>query len=663
MEVRKSSAKRSWHKVRFIGLCLILFFTAMKAPAQKATLDLQNHTFGGTPVVHLQGNWRMYWKQLLTPEELNSASPIAAQQIKVPTTWQSAGLETLGFATYQLTIILPKSYHDLSLYIPSPSTACNVWLNSQLAASVGNVSDNPDAHQGKMQNLLLPIQNGLAQLTITIQVSNYTYFIGGITSAPTLGKTSSILSEIKTSEGIQNLLTGCLVAMFLYHLILFFLYRRGISYLYLAGICFIVSLRAMVINGGTYLLPDMFPSIEMEYWKKAEFFCVYMAVILFPLYIRSLFREETSLLAIRIFTGVALPLVASVFFFPQYSYGKLLNICHVAILAEFIFAAYVIFKAWKNRKPEAPIIMLGVACAFPPILFEIINNSGFIQLFSHLDFLVETGILIFLLFQSYLLAKVNANAHQRLEILYIDLEKIVADRTRELTDANQLKDRLLSIISHDIKGPLNSLKGLLTVFNMEQHSNPNELKAFTRTVEDELQRVIGVANTILRWTSSQIKGTEINREQFNLKKFLEEHVHYFHSLAQTKKINLNVRVFEGLTLESDRNIMSLVLRNLISNAIKYSTENSSIEISAEQRSPSVVLSVQDSGTGINHDQLRLLFDQKNIVSTRGTNNEKGTGLGLILCKQYLDLIGGKIWVNSQPGEGSTFFVKIPESCA
>ncbi len=641
-----------------LAVLLVLNITrasAVSSPTDTLHLENRNFTKSGTPI---KGIWDFYWGVLLTPAELTAKT---AGKISVPATWESQGYQSIGCATYHTVVAITDSTEGLALLVPSPCTAAKVFINGKVVGEVGKAGDNPDAHVGGMKNLIIPIPDGIRTLDIVIQVSNFSYFIGGVTSAPKLGTADNIFLSLSTAKAVHNTLTGCLVAMFLYHLILFFLYSRGLSYLYLAGICLIVALRSMVINGGTYFLPELFPGVDMEYWKKIEFFSVYMSVMLFPLYIQSLFKAEASQKIVSTFVLISLPLMISVIIFPQPIYGKLLNICHLALLIEFAFAGVVIYKAWKNKKPEAPIILFGVVSAFPPIFFEILNNSRFINAFGHLDFLVETGILIFLLFQSYLLARVNANAHHRLELLYVDLEKIVYDRTKELTDANHLKDRLLSIISHDIKGPLNSLKGLLTIFNMEHHAKPEELKAFTRTVEDELQRVIGVANVILRWTSTQIKGTEIVREQFNLKNFLEEHVQFFHSLAGSKKIDLNVEVFEGLTLESDRNIMSLVLRNLISNAIKYSSENSSIHISAERKSPGVVLSVRDSGIGISHEQLRIMFDSKNIASTRGTHNEKGTGLGLILCKQYLDMIGGKIWVNSEPGLGSTFFVRVPES--
>jgi signal transduction histidine kinase len=652
-------------KVITLIMSFALVFHLAKAEHAKDSIDLSDHDFVTYPMTSLRGEWEFYWKQLLTPSDFTKENNFDYYSLEVPHTWQSAKPEfsNVGYGTYRVVIMLPPDSIRKSIHLPFVCSSAVIWVDGKLVAKTGKVAKNTNEFTGQLKTMVIPLPDDLQSLEIIIQVSNFTYSWGGLVASPLIGETDAILSDISRAKGVSNALIGCLVAMFIYHLILFFLYRRGISYLYLAGICLLVSLRAMVINDGTYLLPEMFPLVDMEYWKKVEFFCVYSAIILFPLYIQSLFKSEMSSGFIVACNVVGAPLLLAVLFFPHNVYGQLLNMCHLALVIEFLYAGYVIFKAWRNKKQEASIIFLGIACAFPPILIEIINNSGVFTRFIHLDFLVETGILTFLLFQCYLLAKVNANAHHRLEILYVDLEHIVAERTRELTDANHLKDKLLSIISHDIKSPLNSLKGLLTIFNMQQRPEPNELKTFTLTLEDELQRVITIANDILTWTSSQINGTVVIRENFNFKAFLMQQTNFLRNIADKKKINLTVHVPDGMNIETDRNIMSLVVRNLVLNAIKFSSEKTDIEISAEKFSSGVVLSVKDSGVGMHKDTVRILFDKKNITSTRGTHNEKGTGLGLILCKQYLELIGGKISVSSEPGAGSTFFVQIPESYA
>ena len=237
----------------------------------------------------------------------------------------------------------------------------------------------------------------------------------------------------------------------------------------------------------------------------------------------------------------------------------------------FVYAVYSIVKAWRAGNPDARVIFFGVMASFPFILTEILKNSLFHPVSFGFMYLVELGVLVFLLFQVYLLAHHYAKSYQKLETVNQDLERIVGERTSQLSTANKVKDRLLSVMSHDIKSPLNSLRGILQIYNMGAITQ-EEFSTFARQVENDLNTTSMLVENILYWTAGQVKGIQVTKEVFDLKSLLEENLRLFHTAVVNKKLNVTHNVMKPLTLHTGRNILNLAVRNLIANAIKFSFE-------------------------------------------------------------------------------------------
>jgi signal transduction histidine kinase len=319
---------------------------------------------------------------------------------------------------------------------------------------------------------------------------------------------------------------------------------------------------------------------------------------------------------------------------------------------------YSISKAWRSGNEDAKIILFGVLASFPFILIEILKNSILLGLNFEFMYLVELGVLVFLLFQVYLLANHYAKAYKNLEALNLNLERVVEERTNELVTANTVKDRLLSVMSHDIKSPLNSLRGILQIFNMGA-INQQEFVELTRQVEGDLNKTSLLLENILFWTASQLKGIDVKVEKFNVHQLVEENLHLFKSIADSKKITLSHNTPIKFEVVNDRNILNLVLRNLLANAIKFTFDGGLVDIRVTTTDKHFTLQVIDSGIGMDRGTIENLLSSESTMSTSGTKNEKGTGLGLLLCKEYLHKTGGQLTVESTPGKGSTFTIQLP----
>jgi signal transduction histidine kinase len=234
----------------------------------------------------------------------------------------------------------------------------------------------------------------------------------------------------------------------------------------------------------------------------------------------------------------------------------------------------------------------------------------------------------------------------------------VEERTNELVTANTVKDRLLSVMSHDIKSPLNSLRGILQIFNMGA-INQQEFVELTRQVEGDLNKTSLLLENILFWTASQLKGIDVKVEKFNVHQLVEENLHLFKSIADSKKITLSHNTPIKFEVVNDRNILNLVLRNLLANAIKFTFDGGLVDIRVTTTDKHFTLQVIDSGIGMDRGTIENLLSSESTMSTSGTKNEKGTGLGLLLCKEYLHKTGGQLTVESTPGKGSTFTIQLP----
>jgi signal transduction histidine kinase len=225
-------------------------------------------------------------------------------------------------------------------------------------------------------------------------------------------------------------------------------------------------------------------------------------------------------------------------------------------------------------------------------------------------------------------------------------------RGKELMELNHLKDKFFSIISHDLRSPVNALSGVLDL--MEQGAiTPEEQRSLIKSLQGQFEQTRNLLDNLLDWALVQMDKIVVKLESLELHKVVAGNIKLLR-VAQEKRIDLKNNVNENLKVLSDPNMVNLVLRNLMLNAIKFTNNGGEVVVSAEQEGEWVVVSVKDNGVGISPENLDQIFDKSTHYSTRGTANEKGTGLGLKLCKEFVEKNGGKIWVESEVGKGSTF---------
>jgi len=247
----------------------------------------------------------------------------------------------------------------------------------------------------------------------------------------------------------------------------------------------------------------------------------------------------------------------------------------------------------------------------------------------------------------------------RINIQKAELENKVLERTQEIKRQNEtlsrlnlLKDKLFSVISHDIRGPMNQLASTLYMIEKDALTK-EEISTLVPDIRKKLDNNTSFLQELLTWAKTQFEGAVLHLEQVDLKELIEVNFSLLQPLADAKQISLNNNLKDPVQIRADKEMIKLVLRNLITNAIKFTPSGGQIDIAVAVKGNVVSVSVTDTGVGMSNKDLQSLFGLQ--MNTRsGTANEKGTGIGLLICKDFVEKNGGKISVESQQGKGSTF---------
>ncbi len=270
-------------------------------------------------------------------------------------------------------------------------------------------------------------------------------------------------------------------------------------------------------------------------------------------------------------------------------------------------------------------------------------------------FKIISGVILILLIAYIFLSRVRQLKNQK-----ILLEKLVTTKTAELSESNTTKDKFFSIIAHDLRNPFNTIIGFSEILLEKIRSADVEsLEETAVIINTSAVQTSSLLENLLEWANSQRGKISYNPVPFKLIELYNEELRRLEDMAKEKNIEIKRTLPEDLTITADKNMIKTILRNLISNAIKFTHKNGKVEINARIDNEYAEVSVSDNGIGMSKETMSKLFRVDSDLSIRGTENEKGTGLGLALCKEFIEKHSGKIWVESEPGKGSIFRFILP----
>jgi signal transduction histidine kinase len=288
------------------------------------------------------------------------------------------------------------------------------------------------------------------------------------------------------------------------------------------------------------------------------------------------------------------------------------------------------------------------------------NPSFYLVLF----FVILAFVFVFLRIRTLQITRSNEKLQALVEEKTADLEGIVQELKQSqemLLQTNYTLGRIMSVLSHNVKGPLKYMTHIAEFLqsNAEQTS-PEDLKQTLGSVVDSGKGMVDLMEDVLQWAKVQGTRMELNRTRVNLNKKLEEEMLIQAAPAQQKQVELINETHEEIAFETDGNLLSLILQNLLSNAIKFSMPGQQVLLNAKTRDGKVQIAVTDHGVGISPTDLKNLFNPKRTESKVGTSGEKGSGIGLLITKDLVTRLDGKIWAISREDHGTTFFIEFPE---
>tara|TARA_R110002049_G_scaffold2052_1_gene14788 strand:- start:3592 stop:4983 length:1392 start_codon:yes stop_codon:yes gene_type:complete len=281
--------------------------------------------------------------------------------------------------------------------------------------------------------------------------------------------------------------------------------------------------------------------------------------------------------------------------------------------------------------------------------YEFLQNSTFNNWFLIISILVISAISIGFIM---LLKEVDQKT-------ILKKNKIIERDKRKLEALNQTQNKLFSIIAHDLRSPFINILGLSDLLMDNIKDTDPESEKCTELINSTAKNTLNLLDNLLNWAKSQTGELGFSAEKINLSKVILHILELKMSQAQAKNISLIFSPTIDIELFTDKNILGTILRNLITNAIKFTNYGGQIEVVATTDQYQVEISISDNGVGMSEETIRNIFDLSTNVTLPGTANENGSGLGLVLCKEFVEKLGGRLWVESEVGIGSNFKFTLP----
>lgn len=328
-------------------------------------------------------------------------------------------------------------------------------------------------------------------------------------------------------------------------------------------------------------------------------------------------------------------------------------------------AALAYFEAYKNtsdsntlnkNKKDLKILKSSIAFEQEKEKYLLENEKRLSRqrfyFYIALIVILAFALIIFMLKRN---SKVKDQLNKKLTIKTEELQK----KETHLNNSNNTKSRLFSIIAHDLKGPINSFKVMFDMIGSGAIST-NEFIGVIPKMGENIDSIAFTLNNLLSWGQTQMNGMVNRPEATNISTLVVENTSLLSKIAAQKSISLENKVVDTSIAWCDKEQISIVVRNLVSNALKFTPNNGSIRIGTNDRDTFWEVYVKDSGVGLSEEALTKIFQQQETFTTYGTNNEKGTGLGLVLCKDMIEKNGGAIWAESTLNKGTCFYFTLPK---
>jgi two-component system, sensor histidine kinase ChiS len=616
----------------------------------KGMLDLQNWQSEQDGVLSLRGEWDFYWEHFLTIQDIETEVPVPDVAANVPKVWNDYNLNGeklpgFGYGTYILRVVNAPKGQPLALLIPTFSTAYELYIDGTMISSNGTIGTDAKHFTPWYRPRTVEFTPESSSFYIIVHVSNYVYSRGGMWYALSMGTTEQIQGMDRGVINKDLFLIGALTVMAFYYLNIFLLRREDKSSLYYVFMCLMFALRTLVY--GDYLIYKIVPFISYHAIVVIDYMTMCYFPILAAYMIGELFPEECSKKVLRVFAVYAAVVTLIFLFTPISFFTKLVYFFNIAAIAMGVYTIVCVARAFLKKKKDSMTILLGALPVIVSGAHDMLYQNDSIH--SNVGELVPVGLFLLLLMQSFVLARRSAEAYKNVNAL-----------SQKLLKLDKIKDEFLANTSHELRTPLSGILGITEAMlkGSDGELNSRQMQNLS-VVAGSSRRLANLVNDILDYSKMKNGDILLNIRPMQLEGSIHTVTSVFLQLSRSKEYEVISDIPEGLPpVLADENRVVQILYNLVGNAVKFTVQGC-VKISARKKGNMVEICVSDTGEGIPEDKLEDIFKSFEQVDTSLTRRHGGTGLGLPITKHLVELQGGAIRVESQPGAGSRFTFVLP----
>jgi signal transduction histidine kinase len=687
-------------RMKFRSLLFILMVFAIFLPekikgqpiiAEKGIIDLRQLPNKNKFYLTLNGEWEFYWKKMLHPFSFKGYEhPVPDIYAHVPSYWTEYSNNNFkygkyGYATYRLTILLPKDCRKrLAFDVPVFDSAFDLWINDSLLASNGQPGkDAEEEIPGYAPGFFryIPVTD---TLSVLINVSNFHHRRGGFWIPLKIGTFMEVNKKKANSWAGEFATMSLLFGFAMFFLVFFFLYPKDRIMAFFSMALIGLAFRPLFTS--QYLIND-FISVGWQWTIRMEYFGLYLILFGITWFSNNLYPSRTIKILSWIITIIFSSAVIITLLFPVkiFSYYVLAYYPSMSILISYLLVQS--FRGMVRKRVIDAVYFTAFILLAIGVIHDVLVSLG--KALSPLGYVMSFVVVVFVFIQAVLLLYKWISAfyekdklHKELEFLNKNLEILVNERTLELKTRNEeiekqnsrialqnkqlsetlhLKNKIFSVIAHDLRSPVVNILYMLNLLKEDEFKEKYD--TFANSSIQYAQLVINLLENMLVWGRGQEDKIKYSPTRQDLANIILTNLSIFKETSDRKDISVNFTQIGNSTAYFDKDLIDIVIRNLLSNAVKYTNRGGRISILLKDKSndgEGVLLKICDNGVGISQLKQKYLFTITEIESTPGTENEKGTGLGLKLCHELVKINMGSISVESKEGESTCFMIILPD---
>jgi signal transduction histidine kinase len=682
---------------RVVVILIIIFSShSFSLPGQtpkavKGVIDLRQFARANKFIISLNGEWEFYWGKMLYPRDFEAyEKPNPDMYCIVPSYWTDYANNKIkpgryGYATYHLTILLPENLSmPLGFDVPVFDSSYDLWINGELQFTNGQTGRSESETKPGYRPYLFKYISTSDSISVIINVSNFSHRRGGFWLPMRLG-TFPEVQKAKASKWAGDYATMSILFSFsIFFLIFFILYPKDRIMAFFSMALLGLAFRPLFTS--SFLIYDFFEPSWL--WTvKFEYICLYLVMFGWTWFVHSLYPSKFIKAVSYLNTFIFSVSFLLTLFLPVKVFSYSILAYYPAI---FILMAYVLYQSLAGlikRRIIDGIYFGAFLLLTAGVLHDILVSLG--KSSSPLGYIMSFVVVVFIFIQAVLLLYKwviayyeKENLQKELEFMNRNLEQLINERTlelktrneeieiqskkialqnKQLTDTIQLKNKIFSVIAHDLRSPVVNILYMLNLLKEEEFKEKYD--TFANSSIQYAQMVINLLENMLVWGRGQEDKIKFSPEKHDLANIILTNLSIFKETSDRKDISVNFTQIGSSVAYFDKDLIDIVIRNLLSNAVKYTQRGGRISILVKDRTNNdegIMLKICDNGIGIPATKQRYLFTMTEIESTPGTEDEKGTGLGLKLCQELIKINKGTIEVESKEGEGTCFIITLPE---